>query len=425
MQKIGIWGFGVVGKSVIAHYRHTDTSQKKALAVFNNKTLTASDRDFLTLRNIQIYEPDSLAKFLDEQDTIIPSPGIDLRPYQQFTHKFVAELDLFQTYWHKPIIAITGTIGKTSITHILSELLATQGIRVATGGNIGTGMLDLLGSQECTDYAILEVSSFQLEHCTQFAPTLAIITNVYPNHLDRHGTFELYAQAKSQILVRAQQALVPTEIIPLLQKLGIQKPLHQFSQEPESTDITLYTFTKLNIKNIPQTSYPINWLILAAALDLLNITLPVLDTIEIPDHRLEHIGTARNIAFYNDSKSTIPEATLAAVHKLQPAPIVLFIGGISKGVDRTHFCAKLSDQVKEVICFGAEAHELYHACRLHNIIATTHATLEEAFAYCMQQATAGDIVLFSPAGASFDLFPNYQARGARFKELVQIWLIDK
>ncbi len=168
----------------------------------------------------------TLTNFLEYNDYIIASPGIDLRPYQSYEHKFVTEIDLFCQDWQKPLITITGTVGKTSTTHLLSELLKLAGLRVATGGNIGTGMLDLLNEQTSSDCAVLELSSFQLEYAQHCTPDLAIITNIYPNHLDRHGTYDEYTRAKLrsiQLQTPQQKTLIPlslyetvADILPML-----------------------------------------------------------------------------------------------------------------------------------------------------------------------------------------------------------------
>ena len=127
---------------------------------------------------------------------------------------------------------------------------------------------------------------------------------------------------------------------------------------------------------------------------------------------------SNNITWYNDSKSTVPQATLAAIDKLLGKPIILFLGGVSKGVDRTGLIKALGQRVKLVICFGGEADSLYQACITNGVNSASFVNLEEALDYCLQVSTSGDQVLFSPGGASFDLFKNYVERGKIFKQLV-------
>jgi len=443
-KKIGIWGYGVVGASARSYLKPFTHD----IGIFDHKELPPATRMQLEHDHLRIYAPTELVSFLDDHEYIITSPGIDLHAYQHYADKFVAEFDLFCAAWHKPIIAITGTLGKTTITSLLSQLLQAVRRPVATGGNIGTGMLDLMAQQGFVTAALLELSSFQLELCRQAAPDLAVITNIFPNHLDRHATVERYRAAKYKIFSAQnehQQALVPLQLMQEIRTHFPAKKFHYFSSEkPSHADYallaeaeSLYYLNEQTIHRYAQardyplatlpainSSYPANWLIIYALLDLLGIDLTLvtqlLPTLTVPDHRLACIAEHHGIRFYNDSKATVPEAMLAAVKKLQGAPIVLFLGGISKGVDRTAAIAELAQcGIKEVICFGKEAAELKACCEHYCLPASAHATLEAAFEHTMQLSRSGDQLLFSPAGASFDLFKDYQARGDRFKQLVK------
>jgi UDP-N-acetylmuramoylalanine--D-glutamate ligase len=467
-KKIGVWGYGIVGKSALA-FLPTIT---KTISLYDQKELAPELKAALQAQSITCYLPSQLQAFLEEQECIISSPGIDLRPYAAYQHKFISELDLFAITWHKPIIGITGTIGKTSITHLLSQILSAAGVAVATGGNIGTGMLDLLPLQQITDYALLELSSFQLELCKQAAPDIAIITNIYPNHIDRHGSLEAYQAAKLRMIslqTDTQQALLPLSLsqmvsliahpaVPAIasgdgwersRRVKRNRAFAFFSEnKPSPAELAtikaidtvyyqdqdkLYKYTHnqwmiLDPVKLPPLSYPGNLLIIQAVLDMLSIHPQSINrslaNLHVPEHRLTCVAEHNGIRFYNDSKATIPEAMLAAVTKLKDKPTILFLGGISKGVDRTMSIAKLKHLgVKHVLCFGKEAPELFAACAANKINATSYTTLEEAFMSCMQSiAQAGDQLLFSPAGASFDLFSNYETRGATFTRLVKDYL---
>ena len=229
-KKIGVWGLGVVGKAAVRFFH----KQGISVNVMENREISAHEQNFLTDHRATLYRQNDVTAFLASHDFCIASPGIDLRPYQQYQKQFITELDIFASFWQKPIIAITGSIGKTTVTHLLSQLLSKK-MRVATGGNIGIGMLDLLAEQDNADCALLEVSSFQLEQCTAFAPTVALWTNFHPNHLDRHGTSEEYFKAKAQLLLRQKEtdhALVPLELLPMIRALIPKRPLLFFSITP-------------------------------------------------------------------------------------------------------------------------------------------------------------------------------------------------
>lgn len=475
-KKIGIWGFGVSGQSLLRYF--TQQPEIPVLGILEKNLKPELLEPYAHLPAVTFYkdEPEIRQLFFDTHDIIIPSPGIDLRPYAQYAEKFLAEADLFYLLWGNPsspelartrkIIGITGTLGKTSITHLLSTLLPQAGIAVATGGNIGTGMFDLLQSD--APYALLELSSFQLEHCKHFTTDIGVITNLYPNHLDRHETMSNYAQAKYGIFMRQthdQWAVLPLEWAEDVRKNEHlqSKPLAFFTKQTPSPDMLkhlipgdkvyycdgnarILRYTSLRsalrtsgiqnttnntnaiteiLSHIPQLSYPENWIIIAAVLDLLNIDVQELishtHNLAIPDYRLEKVATINEVSYYNDSKSTIMQATLAAVDALKKSHtsnIIVLLGGTSKGVDRTPFVKTLKDNVTHVICFGGEAQQLRSMCETVGIPATAAATLEDSMSIARSHARPHSAVVLSPGGASFDLFKDYKERGECFKKLV-------
>lgn len=441
-QKIGVWGLGIVGKAAIRYlHQHGHT-----IEVTDKRIPTQEELLFLEHHKTSFVPSDALPSFLERNEYIIPSPGINLTPYSAYEQKWLPELDIFYEHWKKPIIAITGTVGKTSVVHLLSRILESFNYEYVTGGNIGIGMLDLLNIREKVQGALLEVSSFQLEKCKAFAPDFAIWTNFYPNHLDRHGSLDEYFKAKCHLLMYQkpyQKALIPWS---LKDKVAPYKEhettFHFFTQtEPLEKELVnikgaVYFFQNehivvykdsmikklIKIHQLPSLSYPANWLIICAVLDILEIPLEIcssMTSLSLPDHRLRCIGIIKGITFYNDSKATIIEATRAAVNQCQGRPINLFLGGISKGVDRRNLITDIKNKVVRIFCFGAEAESLYNECLIQGISAYMHATLEESFKACIKYAKKDDIVLFSPSGASYDLFAHYEKRGEKFVTLVK------
>ena len=456
-KKIGIWGFGVSGKATLAYLlKHHATC---TITILDKKLNPKELENYQNSRISFVIESDSTREtFLHEHDSIIPSPGIDLKPYQQYAYKFLAELDLFYALWKKPIIAITGTLGKTSITHLIDTIMRHTQTSLATGGNIGIGMAELI--THTASCALLELSSFQLEHVRRFAPDYAIITNLYPNHLDRHGSMQEYWHAKLHI-IRHQKA-IDTAIVPLdcahllrttqeydtsiaersfifthartptLQELNMIRPHDVLAYLTEQGSIAVLSGEKYTTpyiivpaEDIPTLSYPVNWVIITALLYKMGLDVHTLfknlTDLTLPEYRLEEIATVNNATYYNDSKSTIIHATIAAVKTLQKKhgdTIILLLGGTSKGVDRLPEINTLTGLVRHIICFGAEAHELLGACLQAGISATATKTLEEAVHIAQQHATANAAVLLSPGGASFDLFKDYKERGEAFKQLI-------
>ena len=439
-QKIGIWGLGIVGKSAVRYF-----SQKNdRIEVFDARALTQEEREFLTAHNAH-YSTESLANFLENNDYILASCTIDLRPYSHYSHKWLSELDIFYQECKVPIIAITGSVGKTTITHLLFQLLIAHNKKVFMGGNIGVGLLDQIDHANQSDYVVLEVSSFQLERSSSFCPTLAIVTNIHANHLDRHGTFEQYQKAKLKIISTKnnQQVLIPFSLLHALPPANETKHYYLFSlKKPSDNELSLlddlhtlyflhngmlmmyYQTNLVELTDITESltiTYPENILVLASMFSMLGLChdhfAASLSIQHIPEHRLEKFATVRNIHFYNDSKSTIPASTLAAIENIH-RPIVLFLGGVSKGVDRSELICQLKDKVKFIYCFGKEADSLKQWCEDHTIASIACATLEETVTTFNTVIKPGDNVLFSPAGASYDLFKDYKERGDCFKKLV-------
>ncbi|HMK33206.1 MAG TPA: UDP-N-acetylmuramoyl-L-alanine--D-glutamate ligase, partial [Nitrosopumilaceae archaeon] len=428
--RIGIWGFGKVGKSA-AHYLH---SQDYHLNVMDKRMPTTDEKQFLDEKNIRWFNEQNQKSFFSCSDFIISSPGVNISSLCYATHrkKWIPELDFFYNNFSKPIIAITGSIGKTSTTHILGQLFKELSISVAIGGNIGTPTFDLIAQQNTVEYALLEVSSFQLIHCTQFAPRLAIWTNFYPNHLDHHGSEQDYFDAKYKLLAHQNEnsfSLVPLALRGHLPQPDNNLQRSYFSIAQPSIDTLclcdnehLYTITNnivmcynqgnwrsiTDITNLPLFTFIENILLIISACDILHLNISALhalsNTVTIPEHRLEKCTSFNNIDFYNDSKATTVASSLAAVAQLKTKPLHLFIGGLSKGVDRSSFIAQLKNQVKYIYCFGKEAQILYGLCIQNNIPATQHETLEIAFNSCLSRTQSGDCVLLSPAGSSYDLY---------------------
>lgn len=440
-KKVGVWGFGIVGRSVAKYLLENNID----FQILDNKIIQSSELcDFSNNVNLLQQERD-LDKFLIQNDFIVPSPGVDLRSFSNFNDKFISELDLFFSNFKKPIIAITGTLGKTTITHLICEILKSKNIKAIAAGNIGIGMCDLILRQHEIDIAVIEVSSFQLEHCKKFAPNFSIWTNFYTNHLDRHLNEQEYFDAKFKILEKQSQSdytLLPFGLITKLLGKNIKSSLNFFSlYKPENEQLKKLrkedklffvedgyllklksdqiTFV-VNFSDLPKITFNENWLVILAALHLQKVDLKNInfENLILPEHRLEKFVCFNQIDFYNDSKATLPDATLAAINKLNFRPIILFLGGLSKGIDRSQFINNLKNKVKKIICFGAEREQLKLWCEQNNIEAYASLDLQSAIDICFKLMMPGDHVLFSPSGSSFDLFANYEQRGKVFRQLV-------
>ncbi|MBP6869765.1 UDP-N-acetylmuramoyl-L-alanine--D-glutamate ligase [Candidatus Babeliales bacterium] len=452
-KKIGIWGFGVVGLSALTYF---DQQQVQQIEILDTKKITLPATKNHVFATIQTDA--SILNFLHSNDYILASPGIKLHNYQNFAYKFINELDLIYHKTHYKTVAITGTVGKTSITHLLEKILQYKYPDSIAAGNIGHAMLNLISEKnnhQSTDlrFLILELSSFQLQPIQKFAPDLAIMTNFFTNHLDHHLSVQEYFDAKCNIFKfqnNEQQALIPlnddcTDII--MQNAPHKKSCNLFfATRPSQKDIEKYQDHTIyydydnkihRIKNnldeeifdcdtLPASlTFAINWVIIVAASDILQIPLSIISLatqpIALPDHRLQKINISWNgSTFYNDSKSTVWQATLQAVTSIKnDQPIKLFLGGLSKGADRTPLMQALQNHAIEIYAFGKEAEQIGQLCAQFNIKYQIHATLDASFAACMKSLQSPHNILFSPGGSSFDLFADYKARGHYFTQLVE------
>jgi UDP-N-acetylmuramoylalanine--D-glutamate ligase len=329
----------------------------------------------------------------------------------------VSELDIFAANITIKTIAITGSVGKTSTVTLLTELLNRCGIRSIAGGNIGTPMLDLIAKQQNYDVIVLELSSFQLEQSHSFTPSIAAITNLFPNHLDRHGDLAEYAQAKGKLILHQQEndwAIIPFEFLEAFIPYTAHQKVLWLAQD---SYLEIISPELLNI------TFAQNWQLIFALLEQWGIELSTAlnhcTSLTLPEHRFEKVGTINGISFYNDSKATIAESMLESVARLKTQPILLFLGGLDKGVNRAPSIAQLPKNIVHVFCFGKEAENIHILCTKYGLESSSHSTLEAAWSVCSTIAQTGDTVLFSPAGASYDLFKNYEERGNAFKKLVQ------
>ncbi len=305
-KTIGIWGYGRVGTSAARFF-----SQRGGHVIIY-------DMHPLVTQNCPFEVVPALTDFFTRSDALLPSPGIDTRAYRtQYQGVWLTEVDLFQDFFHKKIIAITGSVGKTTITHFLTQLLKAAGWRVQAGGNIGLPMLSLIETQHKLDAVILELSSFQLEYARSFAPDLAIWANLYPNHLDRHSTMNDYFLAKYNIVKHqtpSQKALISNALQTRFEHCPPKSTVHFFDPHEHPHSLNAVGFTE-------------NGLMVEKALSLLAVPLPKNITLLPLAHRCELVIQKNNITVINDSKSTTPASTLAAIQSINAPRTLLFLRG--------------------------------------------------------------------------------------------------
>ena len=347
----------------------------------------------------------------------------------------IGDIELFYRAARAPIIAITGSNGKSSVVTLVTEILNEAGLTAYCGGNIGVPALDLL-ARPTPDFYVLEVSSFQLETIDRFAPKIAALLNVSPDHMDRYASYEEYVSAKLNIFRHAEYCVInrtektiaaslsgsgvvgfgarssETDNYVLASKHGKQLIIAADKHEIDQQKIRLQGGH--NLENV---------LAALAITDLAGVPHEVQERVltrfEGLEHRTEVVGTWRNIQWINDSKGTNVGATLAAIRGcVKNAEGILIAGGVGKGADFSPLKTVVDSHLKAVILFGQDAHQIANAIgglRPIYFAPDLAAAIDEA----KRRAEAGDTVLFSPACASFDMFENYQHRGNEFKRLVR------
>ncbi|HVO63069.1 MAG TPA: UDP-N-acetylmuramoyl-L-alanine--D-glutamate ligase [Terriglobales bacterium] len=379
------------------------------------------------------------------QDLIVVSPGVpvDAPPLvsaRALGELVIGEIELAAQFLPGPIIAITGSNGKTTTTTLTGEIIKAGGFPTLVGGNIGTPAISLVADARPETVTVLEVSSFQLETIQSFRPKVAVILNITPDHLDRHRTFQAYADAKARIFENQQatdfavlNADDPTSAEMAARNKG---QVFWFSRKRHVEQGT-YVSDRQIVFRRSETSgpvMPISEIPLKGSHNLENVLAAVcagmlagcdserirsaVGAFKAVEHRLEFVATIRGVQYFNDSKATNVDATIKALESF-PANIHLILGGKDKGSDYTVLNDLLRQRAKKVYTIGAAAAKI--ESQIKSAADIVHAeTLESALKRAASAAVAGDIVLLAPACASFDQFKSYEHRGCVFKDAVRV-----
>ncbi|MGB6193573.1 MAG: UDP-N-acetylmuramoyl-L-alanine--D-glutamate ligase [Terracidiphilus sp.] len=382
------------------------------------------------------------------QDLIVVSPGVpldtpEIAQVKGFGLPVIGELELAARFLKGKTLAITGSNGKTTTTALAGEILKAAGFATLVGGNIGTPVVSLIDESTSDTWSVLEVSSFQLESTEQFHPRIAVILNITPDHLDRHGTFENYALAKERIF----SAQTPDDFVVLNAENmraaaaaeHAQAQVYWFSLERvvpqgawvESGLILFRASTDAPVEKIlPLSGIPLkgehnveNVLAAVCACRLAGAPIEAvrgaIEKFKAVEHRLEYVATLNGVDFYNDSKATNVDATAKAIASFSNG-IHLILGGKDKNSDYTQLAQLLRDRVRAVYTIGSAAAKI--ESQLRGVVSIQSCeTLDRAVSAAAAAAHPGEVVLLAPACSSFDQFESYEHRGRVFKELVNEW----
>jgi len=388
----------------------------------------------------------SEARILDAGE-VMKSPGIPeksslIRQIRQKGIPVISEMEL--AYRHKGksrILGITGSNGKTTTTSLAHHICKHGGLDCALVGNVGISIARQV-AEDPKEWYVAEISSFQLDDIRTFRPDIGILTNITEDHLDRYEyRFENYIRSKFNIVKNQTKDdyFIYNTDDPVIQKYIKEYPFHSKSlpftmqQEPnqggfikngqmhlqagnETLKMSIYDFALKGIHNQYNT--------LAAGLAAVTIGIrkekirEAVQSFESLEHRMEYVSTVRGVEFINDSKATNVNSTWYALETMQK-PVILILGGIDKGNDYTLMNALVKEKVKAIVCMGLDNRKIHEAFRQDVPLIVNTGSAREAVKASFQLAVKGDVVLLSPACASFDLFKNYEDRGKQFKEAVR------
>ena len=377
---------------------------------------------------------------LEGLDIIFKSPGIPsddpiFSRCRKSSICLITEMDLFLAEIHSPLVAITGSNGKSTVTSLVGNIAEVEGLKVAVGGNLGSPMLDLIDDH--IDLYVIELSSYQLENVGNMKGGVVCILNITPDHLDRHKTMQNYIEAKIRICNGASHVLLNTND-EITSKLKVTAKKSFFgTSSPESGNVGLVVknskpyiyFGNQQLMPVDHISIygPHNLSNVLAACGLASIiglsSKSIREAISVfkgLPHRCEKFLTIKNIDFINDSKSTNIDSTRVAIEAFrsdQTKNIILLMGGIDKNQNFSILNSIIGSAVKKLVLFGK------HAERIKKMIDRSLPSeifdfLEEATTYAYQIADSGDKILFSPGCSSFDEFANFEERGSYFKKLI-------
>jgi len=392
------------------------------------------------------------------QDMIVVSPGVPVDAPSLVQAKaqgvsVIGEIELAARFLPGPIVAITGSNGKTTTTTLAGEIMTAAGFPALVGGNIGTPAISLAEQAQPETVIVLEVSSFQLETIQTFRPKVAVVLNVTPDHLDRHRTFEAYTDAKARIFENQQASdfavLNADDPTCVTMATRTQAQVFWFSRQKEVQQGTwvrdgnilfrdgageagksqreIMQVSEIPLKGAHNLENVLGAVcagaLMGCALEKIRQAVREFKAVE---HRLEFVASIGGVDYYNDSKATNVDATIKALESF-PANIHLILGGKDKGSDYTVLNDLLRQRVKRVYTIGAAA------AKIESQIVSSkggapeivHAeTLDHALRKAHAAAQSGDVVLLAPACASFDQFKNYEHRGQAFKEIVRALAAD-
>lgn len=438
--KTVVIGLGPTGLSCIRYLKSKDCPVAVTDSRENPPNLAELQKEF---PDVPVSLGELSPSFIGAADQLVVSPGVSCHePFIEEQMKkgvpVLGDIELFARENKKPVLAITGSNGKTTVTTLLGRMIEASGYKVSVCGNIGRQVLDALLVEQ-PDFYVLELSSFQLETTYSLKISAAVILNVTPDHMDRYDDFSDYLAAKQRIYQDCEHPVVnldePSiwETLPLVAarigftlgkpkrgQFGLREDLGQlYLAEGE---LLLTSVNNLTLRGQHHYQNALAALAMGFSVGLpMETMLSVLRTFKGISHRCEFVAEKRGVHWFNDSKGTNVGATIAAIQTLaaqQKGRLFLIAGGDAKKADLSGLQAPVENAVAQVILFGQDADAI--AAVIDGVTPYEKVeSLEGAVRRAAELAKPGDTVLLSPACASFDMFENYEHRGKTFIDLVK------
>jgi len=379
---------------------------------------------------------------LHGQELVVPSPGVPadaplLIHARDLKITVWSEIELASWFLHGRLIGITGSNGKTTTTTLVDHILRHAGLATVLAGNIGTPLIAQANKTAEGTVTVAELSSFQLELIETFRPSIAVLLNLTPDHLDRHKTFTAYAAAKARIFenqIEEDAAILNLDDAASREIVPSRPQVFWFSRKSNVEQGAFVSNGKLIFRRNDKEEEILNCdeISLPGAHNLENVLAATIaarlagaqprqiaeavHSFAGVEHRIEFVAEIHGARYYNDSKATNVDATLKALEAF-PGRIIIILGGKDKDSDYTQLCAALREKAILALLIGSAADKI--AEQIEGSVAISRSgTLDSAVTFAAQVAHSGDIVLLAPACASFDQFQNYEHRGRVFKQLV-------
>ncbi|MUJ21284.1 UDP-N-acetylmuramoyl-L-alanine--D-glutamate ligase [Aliivibrio fischeri] len=433
VKNVVVVGLGMTGLSVVKHLLR----QPEALTIKVIDTRDTPPGHDQLPENVELHSGGWQQDWLINADLIVTNPGIalaspQLKPAIDKGIKIVGDIELFAWAVNAPVIAITGSNGKSTVTDLTGEMAKAAGVKTAVGGNIGFAALDLL--EQDAELYVLELSSFQLETTSTLKLKAAAFLNLSEDHMDRYQGMADYRQAKLRIFEHAEVCIVNRDdkqtypdVEKTLKSFGFDQGDYGCIEKDgieylAKNTVPLLAANELGLvgkHNIANSLVAIA--LLGAAGINLDATLDTLRTYNGLTHRCQVVADNNGIRWVNDSKATNVASTLAALSGLQlEGKLHLLVGGVGKGADFSELSPALHDLNLMMYCFGEDGDQ-FVSLDPRSLLCET---MDEAIATLYPTLNKGDMVMLSPACASFDQYANFMARGDAFTQLAKQYSIE-